>query len=170
MILVLEIVISVLFFLNKIYILLGKRTGWLLGTIGSILAITYFFVLGLYVYTVLEFGLIALMVYGIVRNTRNTSVEWVIRAITILTMAGVGYLAYRGTITLLELVSSIAVLIGTYLLVTKQKYGWLLYIVFHLCAIYISLQVHQYIFMLFQILSLPIAIYAILKTKISSTT
>lgn len=54
---ILEIFVSLIFFSNKVGMLIEKKIGWALGALGALLAVIYFFILNLFVYSFAEFGL-----------------------------------------------------------------------------------------------------------------
>src|SRR6185436_11106639 len=155
----LQISVSLIFFVNKVVLLIGKKTAWLIGVIAAFLAIFYFYLIGLYVYTCLEFGLIALMVYGFfVKEKRNNAVEKIINGIVILVMLMLSYFAFNGIMTVWEFVSSVLLLIGTYLLTHKEmQFGWLLYCFAHVSAAYVGYQKDQDFFVDFQIASVIVS-------------
>ncbi len=163
----LQISVSLILFSNKIFVLLGKKTGWLLGAIGCTLAIAYLYLIGLYVFTTLEFGLVALMLYGFfVRDNKNTRIENLIRVITIIAMLAMTYFAFAGMMTIYELLSSAGLLFGTYYLThNKIALGWALYCVGHLITAYLGYSKNQNFFADFQLASAMISIIGMIQTK-----
>jgi hypothetical protein len=154
----LQISVSILFFGNKVFVLLGKRTGWLLGALAATLAFFYFYQLKLYVYTTLEAGLVILMLYGFFPK-RSKKIEFWIRVLIGTIMLGIGYYAFSGYITIIEFLSSIILLWGTYLLANKKLIlGWSAYIVAHGFATILGCEVGQIIFAVFQLASVIVAI------------
>ncbi len=165
MIWTLQILVSVIFFTQKVFVLTEKKVGWLLGAIAATLAIFYFYLIHLYVYTALEFGLIALMVYAFLKKERkNPKVETWIRMITIMVMLALGYFAWSGLITIVELGSSLGLLLGTFLLTHQHpKAGWWLYALGHVLAAYLGYHKGQQFFADFQIASAIVSIAGALK-------
>lgn len=151
----LEWVVSVIFFANKAFVLVGIKTGWLLGVVAAILAVFYFYLIDLYVYTILEIGLVVLMGYGFLKGEkRNNNVENWIRGTMILVMAILAVLAFHGFITIIELAGSLLMLFGTFLLTHRsEKAGWFIYTLAHFCSIYIGYEKSQAVFLDFQIAS-----------------
>lgn len=167
MIWTLQILVSVIFFTNKVFVLAEKKAGWLLGAIAASLAVFYFFFIQLYVYTALEFGLIALMGYGFLKGEeKKPQAETLIRVITIVVMLALGYFAWSGIITAVELVSSLALLVGTFLLThNKARAGWVLYAVAHGLAAYLGYHKDQWVFADFQIASMIISVVGAMKSS-----
>lgn len=155
----LQVLVSLLFFGNKVLVLVGKKFekfGWLLGVIAASLGVAYFYLLGMYVYTVLEIGLIVLMSYGFLHKdtTKNEKVETTIRVVTGVVMLVLACVVFSGAITIIEFVSSIFMLAGTYLLThSKKRLGWILYGIAHLAAVYLGYAKGQQFFADFQLAS-----------------
>lgn len=165
MIPILQILVSVIFFTNKVLVLAEKKVGWLLGAIAAIIAVFYFYLIGFYVYTVLEFGLIVLMGYGFLkRGKKNPKVETLIRLLIIVVMVALAFFAFSGLITIIELISSLGLLIGTYMLTHhKNRIGWLLYALGHSLAAILGYSKEQRFFADFQIASAIVSFVGALK-------
>ena len=163
----LQISVSLILFSNKILVLIGKKTGWLLGAIGCTLAIAYLYLIELYVFTTLEFGLVSLMLYGfLARNSKNTRVENLIRIVTILAMLAMTYFAFAGMMTIYELLSSAGLLFGTYFLThNKVALGWTLYCIGHLVTAYLGYNKNQNFFADFQLASALVSIVGVIQVK-----
>ncbi len=171
MILILQILVSVIFFTQKVLVLVDKRAGWLVGAVAAMLAIFYFALLELYVYTALEFGLVALMVYGFCKKKHaRPRVEMWIRALTVTTMCILGYFAWDGLITGAELCSSLGLLWGTFFLTHhKPRTGWMLSVVGHGFGAYLGHCKDQQFFMDFQIASLVVSVVGVMKVSNTKT-
>jgi len=169
----LQLSVSVIFFFNKILVVIGtkesklRRIGWLLGVIGASLAVAYFILLKLYVFTVLEFGLIGLMGYGfLVKGKKNLRVEKLINLLILIVMATLTYFMSVGMLTVMELGGSIGLLFGTYYLThSHPKLGWIFYACGHGCAIYVGYHKSQWIFAIFQSLSVLVSLYGLFKKE-----
>ncbi len=150
-----SILVSLIFFVNKILVLVGKKTGWLVGAFAAVLAVTYFFLLKLYIFTVLEFGLVILMGYGYwAKEETNSSVEKLIQKLILTIMTILAIFAFTGMMTVYEFTGAILMLLGTYYLThRKEAVGWLLYGISHLFAAYVTNQKGQQFFADFQIAS-----------------
>ncbi len=163
----LQISVSLILFSNKLLVLVGKKSGWLLGAIGCTLAIVYLYMIELYVFTTLEFGLVALMLYGfLVKNKKNVKVENLIRGITVLAMCVMAYFAFTGMLTIYELLSSAGLLLGTYYLTHKREsLGWILYCIGHLLTAYLGYTKQQNLFADFQIASALVSLAGLMVEK-----
>ncbi|MDP1760260.1 MAG: hypothetical protein Q8L01_02305 [Candidatus Woesebacteria bacterium] len=152
---ILELAVSLVFFANKALVLVGRKTGWLLGAIGAILAVFYFYLIDLYVYTILEAGLIVLMGYGFLKTEKeNRSVENLIRVALALLMLTLAFQTFKGFLTIVELAGALLMLWGTFLLTHKSEtLGWFIYGLAHLCSTYIGYEKGQQTFLDFQIAS-----------------
>lgn len=148
MLLALQIGVSIMFFTYKVMILVGRKTGWLLGAVAAACAIYYFYLIELYVYVALEFGLIALMTYGFMKSDeQKPEVEIIIRGVTMLSMLVMSILAFQGVITIVELASSLGLLVGTFLLTHgRPTSGWLCYAIAHFLAAYLGYAKDQQFF------------------------
>ncbi len=164
---ILQILVSVLFFVNKVLWLIGKKTGWLLGAIAAAIAVFYFYLVGLYVFTVFEIGLIGLMLYGLFAgNKKNQTVENLINISTVLIMSALAYFAFSGLLTIYELISSTGLLFGTYLLShEKFRFGWIVHFFAHMVASYMAYLKGQDIYALFQFASVFVAAAGISLNK-----
>lgn len=164
----LQISVSLILFTNKIFVLIGKKkSGWLLGVIGCVLAIAYLYLIKLYVFTALEFGLAVLMFYGfLAQSKKNTRIENMIRVITFIAMITMTYFAFSGMMTVYELLSSGGLLFGTYLLThNKPVLGWILYCIAHGITAYLGYSKDQDFFADFQIASALVSIAGAIYSK-----
>ena len=171
MIEILEILVSLIFFGNKVFILLERKFGWLLGVVAAALAVIYFYRIELQIYMVLEASLVVLMGYGYFkRDLENPRVEFVIRFVIMVVMLVLAMFAYNGLITMIELLSSFGMLWGTYFLTHKRvRWGWILYGVAHLLAARLGYQKDQDFFADFQLASAIVSFIGASK-KIGVTT
>ena len=161
-------VVAVLFFTNKVLVLTGRKSGWLLGAVASLLSICYFFVLKLYILTALQCGLVVLMGYGFfVKETKNQKVELVINYSVVLVMSSLVYFAFAGLMTVLEFFTSVSMLLGIYRMTHgKMKIGWLICMVGHLLTAYIMhFQKHQDVYAGFQVASAVVSYIGFLDEK-----
>jgi hypothetical protein len=129
---ILQILVPVIFFANKVFVLAGQKTGWLVGAVGAVLGLFYFYLIGLYVFTALDLGLIVIMGYGYLKTENNPKVENIIRMVTMVVMILLAGFVFSGSLTIMELVSSASSLMATYYLTHgKNSRGWMLYLVGH---------------------------------------
>ena len=167
----LEISVSLIFFVNKLLVLVGEkleRWGWLVGVVAAVLSIFYFYLIELYVFTALEFGLVVLMGYGFLpeKNKTSKTEKWIHIAI-IVVMSALAYFVFSGLMTIYEFLSAVGMLIGTYYLLThkKMQLGWLLYGLAHILAAVIGYDKQQEFFADFQIASVIVSAIGILQAR-----
>lgn len=148
----LEWALAITFFVHKFLIFVRKKEGWLLGSIAACFGWWYFENIDMHVYTALQFGLVALMMYGFFKGEeRKPRTEVTIRAVTAGVMVVMAYYSWAGGITAVELISTLCLLIGTYLLTHgRQRQGWLLYTIAHVFATWLTAGKHQIVFAIFQ--------------------
>ena len=166
MIEILEIAVGVIFFANKVFLLAGKRLGWFIGTIAATLAFFYFLLLGLYIYTVLEVGLVVLMGYGFLhrRSRRNKKVERVLHYTIAIIMTVLAYFVFSGLMTMIEFVGAVTMLSGTYYLThNKMRLGWAVYGVSHIFVIILAIYANQMFFAHFQMASAIVALVGVIN-------
>ncbi len=165
MLLFLQIAVSVLFFLQKVGVLAGLRLGWLLGMVAAILGVGYFFGASMYVFTALEVGLTILMGQAwYFREKKNEKIENGIRIVTIVTMFILTLFSCAGRLTVFELLSSVGLLGGTYLLShQKPMAGWLISLVAHSFGAYVGYGHGQMFFADMQVASLLVSLVGVIK-------
>lgn len=113
----LQVLVPVIFFANKLLVLVGRKSGWVLGAVAATLGVFYFYLIHLNIYVALEAGLIILMCYGFIGSKKNQRVDKVIRLRTTTTaMFLLAVVAFGRMLTVVELISSSCLLWGTYLL------------------------------------------------------
>ena len=172
MIWVLQILVSVIFFANKVFVLAEKKVGWLLGAVAATLGVFYFYLIGFYVYTALEIGLVVLMGYGFIKKKRvNPAVETWIRLVTIVVMLTLAFFAFSGLITIVEFGSSLLLILGTFFLTHQNpRTGWILYSLAHLLAAYLGYCKKQLFFADFQVASAIVSLVGVMKTTKRAST
>jgi len=171
MISVLEWIVSISFFLHKLTLFPDSKEKhpWILGSIGCVSAMTYFYLLkDLPVYVIMEAGALVLMIYGWIVRTEKESTKWVIRGFTLLFMTAAAIGAFKGQLTFFEFVSSVTFLVGTYYLhplrsFWERKWGWVLYVLAHGFAMQVGFLKGQETFMDFQIASMLLSIVAVFR-------
>jgi len=164
----LAISVSIIFFANKVLILIGKKNGWLLGAIAGLLAIFYFFLLKLQIYVVMEFGVFVLMFYGfIVKKEKNQKVELIINLFLVSMLGIFSYFVFTGILTIIEFSSSVSFLMGTYYLThSKPQLGWILFILAHTGSTYLGFLKGEDFFGAFQVASIIVAIIGSIYPKL----
>ncbi len=163
MLLGMEIVVAVVFFVNKFFLLVDRKDGWLWGAVGCLLAIVYFYLIHLFVYMVMDVGLVILMTYGYLKkDAKRPMVELTIQITSAVVMIIMAYCAFNGMLTVLELVSAMGMLIGTYLLShEKVRIGWILYAITGVLAVFVCIEKYQQVLVVFQICQVVFALFAI---------
>ncbi len=158
-------VASLLFFGNKTFLLLGKqigqKVGWFMGSLGAVLFVIYFFIIGTPILAVMEIGLTLLMTYRFIAGIRSSElVEKILGIVTGLIIIFLTIIANQGLVTWAQFFGSLGMLVGTYFLIAKNqaesinwnsRIGWLLYGLGHLFTSYIGYQKHEWIFFVFQV-------------------
>lgn len=166
---ILESIVSIIFFSNKIGLLVERKNplGWWLGVIGAVSAIFYFFLINLPIYTVAEVGLLVLMIYG-TKEKRSRKTEIGIEIATGFIAVALVFLTFQGEITMFEFLSSIGMLVALYLLHPsnggwKMKWGWVILAVTHVLAAQIGYMKEQPMFPHYQIASAIVGIFGAIK-------
>ena len=60
----LEILVSILYFINKVFLLFNEKAGWVIGIVASGAAVLYFIGIQLYIFSALEIACLCIMIYG----------------------------------------------------------------------------------------------------------
>lgn len=156
---------SVLFFGNKVLLLLGKKVtrnlGWFLGSLAAILFVVYFFIINTPILSVMEIGLVILMTYRFLSGAKsNKKIEKILGIVTGFIIIILLTIANQGLITYMQFFGATGMLVGTYFLINSKenigiivwdsRIGWLLYGLGHLFTSYIGYQKHETIFFIFQ--------------------
>ena len=164
---ILQVAVALILFTNKVFVLIERKTGWLLGAIGCALAITYLYVLGLYVFTVLEFGLVILTLYAFFKGkNKKPRTEFFIRLVIVIAMVIMTIFAFAGKMTMYELAGSILLLFGTYYLSHEKKsLGWALSGIAHVLTAYLGYYKNQQFFADFQIASALVSLAGTIGIK-----
>ena len=158
----LEIIVGVLYFTNKIFLAINKSGAWYVGICASLCAVVYFYMLGSLVLVGLEVAFVFIQVLGLAFEKEQTINPKYLYG-SILGLIGLlFYLVHNST--WLEFVCSSVFIIGVYLMVIKiRKIAWLLFMFGHSLMAYFTYTKGQYVFMTLQILSVGVAIYALLR-------
>ncbi|WP_459212311.1 nicotinamide mononucleotide transporter [Aquimarina rhabdastrellae] len=162
----LEIIVSLLYFTNKIFLSIEKRTGWIIGALASATAMLYFISIKVYLLLILEAGFFALMLYGLKNHKASQKNNIFIYAIMILTMLGM--LFTMDEVHILEFIVSIGFILAIHsLAVHRWKLGWIIMGISHAFMAVFAYQKEQHFFMTMQLISIIVAIYALLKKRTS---
>lgn len=159
---IIEIIGSVLYFSQKVFLSFGKRIGWLLGFLGSIAFTIVTIHKGSFAYSILEITSGVIFIFGLFAWRKNEVLQKKVTLImSILTILGVliVFLLNLGSPNLiLENTMVTLFAIGAVFLVLRNPVGWILYILGHLVLIFYAYILGTYSIMLLQIISLPFAV------------
>ena len=157
-----EILGSILYFSQKIFLSLNKRIGWLLGFLGSIAFTIVTLHKGSFSYSVLEMTSGIIFIFGMFVWRRNNKIQNKITIfMSVFTLMGIiiVFLLNLGSPNwILENLMVILFSIGAVFLVLKKPIGWILYILGHLVLVYYGYILGTYYISILQIISLPFAI------------
>ena len=146
---ILQWTVGLFFFANKVFLLAEMKAGWKIGLGGSVLAVTYFAILDLYVLALIEVALGLLFVYGLLvslSSTRSAKARNIALVASFLTIPFVVWATYAGEMTILETLASVFMLIGFYFVagnerdkvifshLTPTQFGWLVLAITHTIA------------------------------------
>ncbi len=163
--LIFQILSSVFGFANKLLLLLGKRSGWMLGFLAGILFVIYFFLIGFTIYAVVQIGFSFLMLYGYFSYKALSKSARIIATVLLSFIAlGITIITFNGGLTMLEALSALLASWATYFLASKDNTkGWGTFCIAHLILIYLTALKHQYISAIFQALSAVVSVLGIIK-------
>ncbi len=160
---ILEIIVSILYLTNKIFLLLGKKSGWTIGIIASGLASVYFFILKFYLFFSLELACLSIMIFGFLGSKNTKLISYIVYTIIVIVMVILminieesGFLEFSTSILFM----------GAFLLLAQNRwhYGWAALGLAHFLMILVLQGKNQYFFTTMQALSVCVCILALLKT------
>lgn len=153
---ILSIVVAVLFFINKLLYLIGKKTSWGIGIIAASLAIIYLIHIDMLIVATVEIGLIVYMIYGHFAHDKEAVTPKHYKEFLFIALTLIGAWSFRGWDTIWEWAGSLLMVLGVALLAKKNHYwGWIWLSVSHFIFAYIIYQkgVTQRFFADFQVAS-----------------
>ncbi len=160
--LLIEIVGSILYLLQKIFLSSGKRVGWLLGFLGSISFAIVTFHKNSFSYSILEVTSGIIFLFGLFAWKKNESLQikvtFLMSAITLAGIVIMFFMNFGSPNWILENAMVILFAIGAVFLVIKHPLGWILYLLGHLLLIFYAYGIGAYYIMALQIVSVPLAI------------
>ncbi len=160
----LEIVVALLYFANKIFLSQEKKTGWILGAMASATAIFYFISIEVYLLLILESGFFILMLFGLKNHKSSPQKNIYIYGIMIITMLGMLFVVDE--VQPIEFLVSVGFIVAIHsLAVHRWKLGWVIMGMSHIIMAYFTYEKQQYFFALMQGVSVFIAIYALMKKR-----
>ena len=158
----LEIIVAILYFLNKIFLYFEKKTGWVIGILASSLAIFYYLNLKLYIFMSLEVGSLLIMILGFIGANISKVFNYIVYSL--LTLIMLFLLVNIEESGILEFTTSMLFIIS-YLALAQNKWqwGWLILGIAHLLMLFILKEKAQFFFSTLQGLSVVVCLLAILK-------
>jgi hypothetical protein len=160
----LQAVVALLYFANKVLLSLNKKAGWQIGLLASVFAIAYFISIKVYLLVGLEFGFFSILVFGLLNHEQELKYEKALYSVMFVLLVFLYFVLKNSTF--LEFLISVDFILAIYFLAKKNKIlGWIVMLIGHLLMAYFTYYKQQYFFAIMQILSIGVAVYAILKTK-----
>lgn len=162
----LQVAVSLLFFVQKAMLAFGRKSGWLIGILAASLGVLYFWRVNLFVYTTLEFGLIAIFGYALFAESASKDTLNQMRVATGIVMVALTCFAWKGALTMIEFGSSAGLLIGSFLLADGYiRSGWFISCIAHALGAWLGFSKGQHIFADFQVASAIVSILATAEMK-----
>lgn len=170
---IIEIVGSVLYLFQKIFLSFGNRLGWLLGFLGAISFTIVTLHKESFAYAVLEVTSGVVFIFGLFVWKRNKKVEkqvtFLMSSIVLIGVFVTSYFNLGSPNWILENIMVLLFSFGAVLLVLKNKIGWVLYILGHLVLIFYAQVLGTYYILGLQVVSLPFAFIGYKNFKLVST-
>lgn len=153
----LEVLVSMLYFVNKVFLLFNEKAGWLIGALASGVAIFYFLGINLYIFCALEVACFCIMLYGLLGKQDSKRVAKVIYGVCALVTFYL-MLSIRDT-GVLEFLTSLLFILAFLSLADKYpRRGWLSLAIAHAIMAYITIVKGQYFFASMQAASVLVSI------------
>lgn len=146
---------------------MGKKMGWAVGVAGAVLGIYYFYLIQLYVWVVLDAGLVILMSYAYLKkDKKNPQTENAIRLVIGFVMFLMTMFVFQGLMTTIELVTALGSLVSTYCLAQKKiRVGWLVAFFSHTLSWFLARGKAQMVLAWFQVGSALVALAGVSNIK-----
>lgn len=159
--LLVEILGSLSYLLQNVFLSIRKRSGWAWGMVGAIAYTVVTLQKGSYSYAALEVANLILFIVGFVLWGKVLGVQkqitiWM-SILVLAVMVSIFYFNIGSPNYLLEDTMVSLFLAGVVLLVLKKSFGWICYIFGHVVLMVYALVLQTYGIMVLQILSLPFA-------------
>ena len=157
---ILEVSLALAFFVNKAFLITGKRIGWFVGFVAALFSVVYYLNLELYVFTVYGGGFAILTWHGFrTKGTRSTQVAMRLRWVTTTIMGVLACFTFSGLMTVVELAAALLGLWGAYFLTGEYvRVGWMAWSVGHVLTWLLFAEKGQDFFAHFQLASAIIAV------------
>jgi hypothetical protein len=161
----LEVAVSILYLINKVFLLFNKRSGWTIGAAASGTAMIYFFGIQLYIFCALEVACFCIMIYGALGKTDSKKISVYIYSIC---AAVTFYLLIKIQETgFLEFLTSLLFMMAFLQLADgKRKMGWILLGLAHGIMAYITYSKGQYFFSTLQVASVLVSIMGTINPQL----
>lgn len=144
-----------------------KRSGWIWSIVASILSGIFFLIRGHTVLVLVEVLNVPFALYGLHKWYRHTEkvthVDTFMVYTALIVVIVYFFCGEDTTYAIPEAFASSAFLFGGLFVAREKRFGWVLCIVADIVLLYILLQSNDYIFVLFQLLSIGIALQRIFK-------
>lgn len=150
---------------NKVFLLLGKRAGWIFGFFAGVSFAVYYLFIDLKILGIVQIGLTMLMIYGYIVHKKISKGAHMM-ATLVLSMIAITLLfaTFKNSLTIIETLSVLSGCWATYLIAQKKyRSGWLVFLIAHITSAYLTFLKSEYIFFSFQIFSAIVAICGVLK-------
>ncbi|TSD03355.1 MAG: hypothetical protein Athens071416_36 [Parcubacteria group bacterium Athens0714_16] len=159
---IIEILGSIFYFIQKVFLSSGKRLGWLFGFLGSIAFTLVTLHKGSFAYSILEITSGIIFVFGFFLWQKFEKVEkrltFLMGGITIIGIVVIFLFNLGSPNWVLEDSMVVLFVIGAVFLVLRNPIGWLLYIAGHIILIAYAYILGTYSILILQIISIPFAI------------
>ena len=160
----LQAIVAILYFANKVLLSLNKKAGWQIGLLASVFAIAYFVSIKLYLLVGLELGFFAILVFGLINHEQELKYEKALYSVMFVLLVFLYFVLKNSTF--LEFLISVDFILAIYFLAKKnKKTGWIIMLIGHLMMAYFTYTKQQYFFATMQILSIGVAVFAISNAK-----
>lgn len=157
-----ELASALLYFLNKVFLSLGKKTGWQIGIMAALVSIYYFFSIRIYLFIGLELSFLAILVYGLIFHEKPIKNQGYLYGIMLITMVLLFFILKDSSF--LEFIISALFIVAIYFLAVKNwNLAWISFIVGHVLMAYFTYTKQQYIFASLQSASVFVGLFALYK-------
>lgn len=164
----LQSAVAVLYFLNKVLLSLGKKSGWQIGLLASILAIFYFYSLGSILLVGLEISFLSILLFGLFTHQKELKQQEILYGIMIFVMILLFFIFKESS--WLEFTISLLFILAIFGLAHRWLVsGWILMLCGHLLMGYFTFNKGETIFAGMQFLSGFVALFAIFRIYTSGS-
>lgn len=158
----LQITVSILYFINKVLLSLDKKSGWQIGILASSFAIVYFFTIKLYLLVGLELGFMLILIFGLInhgKEIKNQNVLYIVMFSILIFL----YFVLKNS-TFLEFLIALDFIVAIFFLAKKKPIsGWSFMLIGHILMAYFTHQNNQTFFATMQVMSVFVSAFAIFR-------